>query len=399
MNPVDVETTHADAQAPTRRLAALALPVILLAALAGALLFANPATLLENGAPPAEEIAFERVELRPGQMILHLRNAVNEPVAVSQVMVDDAYWAFEMEPASRVLDGRAAGAITIPYPWVEGEAHSVGVLTSTGVVWRHDIPVAIETPVVSPPTVGAYALIGLLVGVLPVAAGMGFFPLMRDASERWTNALLAFTLGLLAFLALDTVEHGLELAGELPGAFQGLALLFGAALLAIVAVLALDQGLKARGAGAWSLALLIALGIGLHNLGEGLVIGAAYAVGSLALGTALILGFSIHNVTEGPAIVAPLARRGGRLGVARYLALAALAGLPTILGAWLGGFTRGGVLPVVFFGLGAGAILVVLVQVGGAMRKDSGGLVNATNLVAFALGYGVMLATAVLASP
>ena len=381
-----------------RRGAALLLPVVLLLGLGAILLFANPASLLESAAPPAEEIAFDRVELRPGEFVLHVRNAVNQEVGVAQVMVDDAFWAFEMDPEDRLLDGRGTGTITIPYPWVEGEPHAIGVVTSTGLVWTHDVEVAVATPILEGRTLGTYALIGLLVGVLPVAVGMAFFPLMRDAPERWTNALLAFTLGLLAFLAVDTLEEGLDLAGEVPGSYHGVALLLGAALLAIVAVLALERALKARGAGAWTLALLIALGIGLHNLGEGLVIGAAYAVGSLALGTALILGFSIHNVTEGPAIVAPLAK-GGRLSVPRYVGLAALAGLPTVGGAWLGAFSPGGVLPVLFFGLGAGAILVVLVQVGQAMRRDATGLVNATNLVAFVLGYGVMLATAFLASP
>ena len=108
----------------------------------------------------------------------------------------------------------------------------------------------------------------------------------------------------------------------------------------------------------------------------------------------LILGFAIHNVTEGPAIVAPLAR-GGALPWGRFLALAAIAGLPTIVGAWIGGFASVSLLPVVFFGLGAGAILVVLVQVGGAMRRDSP-LVTPAHIAAFLLGYAVMLATSLL---
>ena len=63
-----------------------------------------------------------------------------------------------------------------------------------------------------------------------------------------------------------------------------------------------------RGRASGASALLIAIGIGLHNLGEGVAIGAAYAVGSLALGAFLVVGFALHNTTEGLAIVAPLAR-------------------------------------------------------------------------------------------
>ena len=69
---------------------------------------------------------------------------------------------------------------------------------------------------------------------------------------------------------------------------------------------------------------MIAIGIGLHNLGEGLAIGSAYAIGELALGAFLVVGFAIHNTTEGFAIVAPLTRERPSLG--RLLLLGVIAG-------------------------------------------------------------------------
>jgi len=373
------------------RTIAVLLPVALLVVLGVAFVFADPAAWIDNGAPPAEEIAFERVELREGQFILHVRNAVSAPVSIAQVMVDDAFWAFTADPGAD-LDAFGRATIVVAYPWVEGEPHVVALLTNSGLVWEHEVAVSLPTPQPDAGSLARYALIGILVGLVPVAAGMAFLPAMRDAPARWTNALLAFTLGLLAFLAIDTIGEGIELAGEVPGSYQGLALLAGAALLAIVAVLALERATRGT---AWSLALLIAVGIGLHNMGEGLLIGSAFALGSLALGSALILGFAVHNVTEGPAIVAPVAQGGIRLGLARFGLLAAIAGLPTVLGAWIGAFTTSGLLSVVFFGLGAGAILVVLLQVGKAMARD-GALVTTLNAVAFIVGYAVMLATSLL---
>ncbi|HUR70079.1 MAG TPA: metal transporter [Candidatus Thermoplasmatota archaeon] len=365
-------------------------------ALLAGLTWGNPSAWLDSGAPPAEEIAYERVELHEGEIVLHVRNAVGAPVSIAQVMVDDAFWQFSADPGPEL--GRfGAATVTIPYPWVQGEPHTIGILTNTGLVWSHGIAVATETPTPTGADLGDYALIGLLVGVVPIAVGMAFFPAMRHAPARWTNALLAFTLGLLAFLAVDTVSEGVELAGDLPGSYHGIGLFFGAALLALLAVLGLERALRARGRpSAAVLALLIAIGIGLHNLGEGLLIGSAFALGSLSLGTALIVGFAVHNVTEGPAVVAPLSR-AGRLPAARFLLLAAIAGLPTIVGAWLGAFASYSILPVLFFGLGAGAVVVVLVQVGGAMRRE-GPLVTPLHMLAFALGYVVMVATGLLTS-
>lgn len=372
------------------RAAALALPIALLVVLVAAFTLGDVGSLVATSAPPPEEIAFDRVTLTDTGIVARVRNAAGADVSVAQVMVDDAFWDFTADPGVD-LGPFDATTLSIPYPWVEGEPHVLAVVTNTGLVWEHPIAVATKSPQPGPGPLVDYAIIGLLVGFLPVAAGMAFFPALREASGRWTNALLAFTLGLLAFLAVDTVGEGVELANAIPGSYQGLALFFGAALAAVLGVLALS---KLTHGTPWGLALVIAVGIGLHNLGEGLLIGSAFALGSLALGTALIVGFAVHNVTEGPAVVSPLVR-GGTLSWRRFVALAAIAGLPTVVGAWLGAFASVSVLPVAFFGLGAGAIVVVLLQVGNAMRKE-GPVLTALNMLAFALGYGVMLATSLL---
>ena len=115
----------------------------------------------------------------------------------------------------------------------------------------------------------------------------------------------------------------------------------------------------------------MALGIGLHNLGEGLAIGSAYAVGSLALGAALVVGFALHNTTEGLAIVAPVARSGTARPRTLVL-LGLLAGAPAILGAWIGASAFNPSLAALMFGIGAGAIAQVIVQIARQMRGAEG---------------------------
>ncbi len=380
----------------SQRLVTLGVPIALLVGLVALILVINPAARLDTGAPPVEELAFERIVLSPGEIQVTIRNAAGTPNTISQVLVDDAYWTFTADP-SPTLGRYQSAVLTIPYPWVAGETHAIAIVTPTGTVFDHEIAVAVATPVPDAKGFGDYALIGALVGVLPVAVGMLFLPAMRRLSKSHYNAVLALTLGVLAFLAVDTVGEGLELAEEAPGVFNGVGIFIASALVAVVAVLGLERAMRARGIRSYALAVLIAVGIGLHNLGEGLIIGSAFALGSITLGTALIAGFAIHNVTEGPAIVSPLARPGGStLAWKRFLVLAAVAGLPTIAGAWIGAFTSSGLLSIAFFGLGAGAIAVVLVQVGTTMKRAEGGLATPLNMIAFAGGFLIMLATALL---
>jgi ZIP family zinc transporter len=317
--------------------------------------------------------------------------------------VDDAYWAFEASNGT-TLGHLGRTTLTIPYPWVEGEAHLVKVLTSTGTTFEHEIAVAVESPTPDARYFFTFALIGLYVGVIPVALGLLWFPIASRVGPRGLDVLLAVTLGLLTFLLIDTVGEGLEGVAELPSSLQGHALFVAAAL---GAWLALDvAGAKLR---TWRnaakqastpgaiVALLVAVGIGLHNFGEGLAIGGAFALGQAALGTLLIVGFTLHNTTEGLAIIAPIARE--KPGVMTLLRLGAIGGVPTIAGAWLGGLVHSPAVAVLCLGLGAGAIAQVIHQIARQMagtRPVMGYLASAHIALGLLAGFAVMYATGLL---
>jgi zinc transporter ZupT len=209
-------------------------------------------------------------------------------------------------------------------------------------------------------------VLGIYVGVLPVLLGLLWLPFLRRIGARWLDFFLAFTVGLLVFLGVDAIAEAVETAAAVAGAYQGLGLVTLGFLGAALTLSAAGKlpALGSRAAPAMYLATLIALGIGLHNLGEGLAIGSAYGTGEVALGTFLVLGFLIHNTTEGLAIVAPLASGGG--AIRRLIGLGLLAGLPTIAGAWIGGLSYSPILTTLFFAIGAGAIAQVVGRSGGA---------------------------------
>jgi zinc transporter ZupT len=179
------------------------------------------------------------------------------------------------------------------------------------------------------------------------------------------------------------------------GAFQGLSIVLLGVVGTPLIINALGQSGK-RGEGPDSplrVSTLIAFAIGLHNLGEGLAIGAAYATGAIALGTFLVLGFLIHNTTEGLGIVAPLA--GGRPGAGRLALLGLLAGGPTILGAWIGGFTYSPIWSTLFFAVGAGAVIQVVFVLGRRFAKGPGFL-TPLNTAGLLLGLAIMYTTGLL---
>jgi zinc transporter ZupT len=377
---------------------ALALVPLILLGIILALLVSTGGGLTELAGPPVEQVTIERIVLPESGLIeVEVVNDGPQEVTIPQVLVDEAYWNFSAEPSTTIPRfGRAV--FTIFYPWVAEETHEVVLITSLGSTFAGEIAVAVESPAPSADLFVQFGLVGLYVGIVPVLLGMLWYPFMRRLSTQAMNFILALTVGLLVFLAIGTWLDAIEFASVLPAFWQGGPLVAFVALISLGVLLAVG-GLR-RGAVATPLSVSyrIALGIGLHNLGEGLAIGAAFALGEAALGTFLILGFTLHNITEGVGIAAPIVRKNP--GLEHFVYLIALAGGPAILGTWIGGFAFNPVLATIFLAIGVGAILQVVWEVGKLVAKDTAALnqplVNWVNLGGLVTGLGIMYFTAFL---
>lgn len=388
-------TTLTSGRAPRWLLAVL--PLLLLLALVAGFLALDPLRFFSGAFPPLEELTVQRVTFpSPGDIRLEVINGGPDPVTISQVTVDDAFWQFTITPDS-VLNRLETAVIDIPYPWVNGEPLPINLITATGLTFPAEVAVAVQSPSTDSNTLLAYALLGIYVGVVPVALGMLWYPFMRRVDRKWMNAILALTIGLLIFLFVDTVLEALELAAEAPGVFQGVPVVIFGILLSLGVLLAV--GRRSGEQTPLRVATLIALGIGLHNLGEGLAIGAAFATGAAALGSFLVVGFTLHNITEGVGIVAPLTRIE-RPPLRMFLLLALLAGGPAILGTWIGGLAFSPFLAALFLSIGAGAILQVIWEVGRLLTRDAqrtgGSALTWLNFGGLAAGILIMYLTAFL---
>jgi len=360
---------------------------------------------------PQERLSVERTVLKPGEIQLHVRNDGPDPVRVRQVIVNDGFASFTQ--SDRDIGRLGGSEIDVQYPWIEGEDYEVKMVADTGVTIDHSITAATETPGADLGFYGLMALIGLYVGVIPVGIGMLWLPWVRGVDARWIRFLLAFTIGLLGFLGIEALLEGTDIAGTGAEAFGGAALVWLGAAGAFLGLAGVDAWLRARrtpggdasgdgaraaGAGlGYRAALLVAIGIGLHNLGEGLAIGSAYAIGSLALGATLVVGFALHNTTEGLAIVAPVARER-TAQVRRLIVLGLIAGAPAVLGAWIGASAYQPALAALMFGVGAGAIAQVVVQIAPQIRDGAGRVLHPLAVGGLLTGLAVMYVTGLLVS-
>jgi len=321
---------------------------------------------------PVEAVTVERTILTPGQIQVVLRNGSPQEVIVAQASVNAAIWPLTASP-SPTIPRLGTATVTVPYEWVEGEAYAVTLFTTNSVPINIEIPVAVTTAQPTARTFLGFTLIGLYVGVIPVILGLFWYPALRRMGKRAMIFLLALTVGILIFLGLDALNEGFDAAASVPGSFQGVGLIGIGAVGTFLLLDAIGRRQAAIGRSdadrRLAVAMMIAVGIGLHNLGEGLAIGAAYNLGEVALGTFLVVGFIIQNITEGLGIIAPVVR--DRPAVRSLALMGLIGGGPAILGAWIGGYAPNATLAVLFLGIGAGAVFEVVYEISKLIKKDT----------------------------
>lgn len=380
------------------------LPIFLLFILLFVFIKFGPLGVFKATLPPIEEIFIQRIILEPEQITLEVINDGPEPVTIAQVTVNEAFWQFSMHPSSTLMP-LEKGMINLNYPWLEGDPYSITLFASDGVTFEGEIGVATETPKFNFLFFKSFVLLGIYVGVIPVLIGLLWFPFLKMLKLRWYSFLLSLTIGLLVFLGFDALSESFELIGSLPQAFNGIGILLIGFLLAVLTLSAVSYKTQhhAKEKGEHYQALvwgyLIALGIGLHNLGEGLAIGSAYAIGEVALGSLLVIGFMVHNVTEGVAIVVPLTKTSKQIKhfLFHLIMMGLLAGAPTIAGALIGGFAFSAALGVFFLAIGSGAIFDVSFDILEQMAKGNWlSIFTFTNVLGFLTGLLIMYATGFL---
>jgi len=382
----------------SKRLITGLIPLVLLVLVLG-WVFKNGAGVEQDPAAPIEVLNVEQIKVKPSGFELDVSNTGPEALTISQVIVDDSVWNFTMTPSSKLSRFQDA-KISIYYPWVEGDPHTILLITENGIITEAAIDAATLTPELSWDNVLNYGFIGFYVGIVPITLGLLWYPFMKRMKKSWINAVLALTVGLLLFLFFGTLFDGFEIGAEAPSVFQGNMVVIICTVLTFLLLIGFDQyqhlRQKRNGYSPYGIALLMATGIGLHNFGEGLAIGSSFALGEAALGTFLVIGFTLHNITEGIGIAAPLLKTKPKIRT--FVLLGTIAGAPAIFGTWFGGFIFSPIWGAVFLGIGAGAILQVIFVISKMLmedhKKNNEPFVSWMNFAGFTIGILIMYFTA-----
>ena len=361
-------------------------------------IFGPGADLLDFGIP-LPEITIEKVDFVDSEIQATVRNTGPIPVEVVMADVNDRIQPAAVEPDG-YLERYETTLVRIPFEWNAAEPYNIGITIEDGTRFEKEIEAAAPALEFNLDLAIFFAIIGTYVGIIPVMIGLLWLPFIKRISKQKYHFFLALTAGLLFFLAIDSMEEALDISDEnLAGSFNGTLLVATVVVLSFLALYYSGNKLVTKAdssklAKPVAIALMISIGIGLHNFGEGLAIGASVGMGSIAFSTFLIVGFALHNTTEGIAIAAPMSR--GRLMIGKLIALGLIAGSPAIFGAWIGGFAYSPFSSVVFLAVGAGAIFqVILVLLKWIKDEGDKTLSSAAVICGFAVGMSIMYLTSI----
>ncbi|MGH9996490.1 MAG: ZIP family metal transporter, partial [Nitrososphaeraceae archaeon] len=412
--------------------------------LSGMLVFLlGPGMSILNIGIPLPEITIEKIEFQNDKIVAFIRNTGPEGVEVAQADINDRMIPAAIEP-SKTLSRLAEAKVIVPFSWIAGVPYEVGITSSDGTRFSKSVEAAALAPTPNVQQASYFAIIGIYVGVIPVLIGLLWFPFIKRLGMNKYKFFLSLTAGLLVFLGIDAlIESNGIVAENIAGAFNGQVLIVMITIITFLVLLYTSEKLVERAkmksdanmsksnlvtypspssssssttkdpqkqqqqqqqqqqlAKPFAIAMMIAIGIGLHNFGEGLAIGAAVLLGEVALSTFLIVGFTLHNTTEGLAIVAPMAKSGGKVTIRKLIVMGLIAGVPTIIGAWIGGFLYSPIAAIIFLSIGAGAIFQVVFSITSWMSSNTSeprkALLSTPMIAGFTVGMIIMYATSLL---